>query len=217
MPAGHPAAGPDKILVGEIRDLETAEIAVQASLTGHLVFSTLHTNDAPSTITRLQGHGRADVFDHRHGRGDPGPAAGAARSARSAARKYTPPREMLRRPGADDRRRRAARSSTAARGCDVCNNTGYKGRVGLFELMIMNDDLRDMIMANAQTDELRDAGPQAGHGDAPRRGHARPASTASPRRTKSSAKRFWKRKKELLVVSRYVVSRMRHAILTADS
>ena len=81
---------PDIILVGEIRDLETAEIAVQASLTGHMVFSTLHTNDAPSTITRLQGHGRAAVPDHRHGRSHSGPAAGAARSARSAARSTSP-------------------------------------------------------------------------------------------------------------------------------
>ena len=68
---------PDKILVGEIRDLETAEIAIQASLTGHTVFSTLHTNDAPSTITRLRDMGIAAVLDHGHGRGHPGPAAGA--------------------------------------------------------------------------------------------------------------------------------------------
>jgi type IV pilus assembly protein PilB len=58
---------PDKILVGEIRDLETAEIAVQASLTGHIVFSTLHTNDAPSTITRMKDMGVPDVPDHGHG------------------------------------------------------------------------------------------------------------------------------------------------------
>ena len=68
---------PDKILVGEIRDLETAQIAVQASLTGHMVFSTLHTNDAPSTITRLRDMGAGAVPHHRHGRGHPGPAAGA--------------------------------------------------------------------------------------------------------------------------------------------
>ena len=83
------------ILVGEIRDLETAEIAVQASLTGHLVFSTLHTNDAPSTITRLRDMGVPTVPDHRHGRGDPGPAAGAARSAPTAATEFEPSREML--------------------------------------------------------------------------------------------------------------------------
>ena len=68
---------PDKILVGEIRDLETAEIAVQASLTGHMVFSTLHTNDAPATVTRLARHGRAAVSDHGHAGGRLGPAAGA--------------------------------------------------------------------------------------------------------------------------------------------
>ena len=68
---------PDKILVGEIRDLETAEIAVQASLTGHMVFSTLHTNDAPSTVTRLRDMGVPPFLDHRHAGGRAGPAAGA--------------------------------------------------------------------------------------------------------------------------------------------
>ena len=167
--------------MGEIRDLETAEIAVQASLTGHMVFSTLHTNDAPSTITRLRRHGRAAVLDHGHGRGDPGPAAGAAGLHAVPRGDPCPPREMLARPGADAGRRRAARSSIAARGCDVCNNTGYKGRVGLFELMIMNDDLRDMIMRNASTDELRDAARKLRHGHAARRRHGSRASTARPR------------------------------------
>ncbi len=81
---------PDKILVGEIRDLETAEIAVQASLTGHTVFSTLHTNDAPSTDHAVARHGHSAVFDHGHGRGDSGPAAGAADLHASAARKSCP-------------------------------------------------------------------------------------------------------------------------------
>ncbi len=94
---------PDKILVGEIRDLETAEIAVQASLTGHMVFSTLHTNDAPSTITRLQDMGVPTVPDHRHGRGHPGPAAGAPRLHEVPRGVRSQPRDA-RRPGPDGRR-----------------------------------------------------------------------------------------------------------------
>ena len=94
---------PDKILVGEIRDLETAEIAVQASLTGHMVFSTLHTNDAASTITRLKDMGVPDVPDHRHGRGDPRPAAGPP-GLHQVPRGVRPQQRNARRPGAHGRR-----------------------------------------------------------------------------------------------------------------
>src|SRR4051794_30883722 len=144
---------PDKILVGEIRDLETAEIAVQASLTGHLVFSTLHTNDAPSTITRLKDMGVPTFLIT---------ATVEAILAQRLVRKvcmqcreeYTPPREVLEDLELTSEMVRGKRFYRGA-GCEVCNNTGYKGRLGLFELMIMNNDLRDKIMANAQTDELR--------------------------------------------------------------
>jgi type IV pilus assembly protein PilB len=144
---------PDKILVGEIRDLETAEIAVQASLTGHLVFSTLHTNDAPSTITRLKDMGVPTFLIT---------ATVEAILAQRLVRKvcmqcreeYTPPREVLEDLELTSEQVRGKRFFRGA-GCEVCNNTGYKGRVGLFELMIMNNDLRDKIMSNAQTDELR--------------------------------------------------------------
>ena len=140
---------PDKILVGEIRDLETAEIAVQASLTGHIVFSTLHTNDAPSTITRLRDMGVPTFLIT---------ATVEAILAQRLVRRicvqcrdeYTPPREMLDGAGADARATSRGKKFYRGRGCDECNNTGYKGRMGLFELMIMNDDLRDMIMANAR-------------------------------------------------------------------
>jgi type IV pilus assembly protein PilB len=144
---------PDKILVGEIRDLETAEIAVQASLTGHLVFSTLHTNDAPSTITRLKDMGVPTFLIT---------ATVEAILAQRLVRKvclqcreeYVPAREIL-----DDlelttddvRGKRFYRGS----GCELCNNTGHKGRVGLFELMIMTDEMRELIMNNAQSDDLR--------------------------------------------------------------
>jgi type IV pilus assembly protein PilB len=145
---------PDKILVGEIRDLETAQIAVQASLTGHLVFSTLHTNDAPSSITRLKDMGVPTFLIT---------ATVEAILAQRLVRKvcaqcreeYTPPREILDDLELTSDEARGHRFYRGA-GCEVCNNTGYKGRVGLFELMIMSNDLRDMIMANAQTDEIRE-------------------------------------------------------------
>jgi type IV pilus assembly protein PilB len=144
---------PDKILVGEIRDLETAQIAVQASLTGHLVFSTLHTNDAPSTITRMKDMGVPTFLIT---------ATVEAILAQRLVRKvclqcreeYTPSREIfddLELTSDDVRGKRFFRGA----GCEICNNTGYKGRVGLFELMIMSNALRDLIMANAQADELR--------------------------------------------------------------
>jgi type IV pilus assembly protein PilB len=151
---------PDKILVGEIRDLETAEIAVQASLTGHLVFSTLHTNDAPSTITRLKDMGVPTflitatveaILAQRLVR----------RVCKNCREEYHPTQEVL-----DDLEVTAeqmkGKKFYRGSGCEVCNNTGYKGRVGLFELMIMNNDLRDLIMENCQTEELRRAAEKHG-------------------------------------------------------
>ena len=170
---------PDKILVGEIRDLETAEIAVQASLTGHMVFSTLHTNDAPSTITRLHDMGVPPFLITATVEGDPGPAAGAARSACNAARSTRRPRDMLDGVGADARRR-ARQAVLPRRGLRQSATTpATRAASGLFELMIMNDDMRDMIMRNASTDELRDAGRSSyGMVHAARRRHGRRASTA---------------------------------------
>src|SRR5262249_20739312 len=146
---------PDKILVGEIRDLETAEIAIQASLTGHTVFSTLHTNDAPSTVTRLRDMGIAPFLITA--------TVEAILAQRLVRRICTQCRETtvpssevlqdLELTPADI----AGKTFYRGRGCDACNSTGYKGRVGLFELMIMNDNLRDMVMKNASRDELRDA------------------------------------------------------------
>jgi type IV pilus assembly protein PilB len=145
---------PDKILVGEIRDSETAEIAVQASLTGHTVFSTLHTNDAPGTVTRLRDMGVPPFLIT---------ATVEAILAQRLVRRVCahckdetrPSTEMLAelQLTPDDVR---GKKFYRGKGCEACNNTGYKGRVGLFELMVMNDDLRDMIMRNASTDELRE-------------------------------------------------------------
>jgi len=144
---------PDVILVGEIRDIETAEIAVQASLTGHLVFSTLHTNDAPSTITRMKDMGIPTFLITATVE-----AILAQRLVRRICTKcreeVEPPLEVLYELGmekADIKDQKFYRG----KGCDNCNNTGYKGRIGLFELMVMNDDLREMILRNVTTDELR--------------------------------------------------------------
>ena len=144
---------PDIILVGEIRDLETAEIAVQASLTGHLVFSTLHTNDAPSTITRMKDMGIPTFLITATVE-----AILAQRLVRricSKCREETDPgMEVLMDLGVTEETR-SQYKFFRGKGCDLCNNTGYKGRIGLFELMVMNDELRDMIMQNATTDDLR--------------------------------------------------------------
>jgi type IV pilus assembly protein PilB len=144
---------PNIILVGEIRDFETAEIAVKASLTGHLVLSTLHTNDAPSTISRLMNMGIEPFLvassvnlicaqrlvrrlctqckaDHPH---DPQALVTAGFTPEEAA-KVIPKK---------------------GKGCDRCNNTGYKGRVGLYEVMEITDELRELILVGASALELR--------------------------------------------------------------
>lgn len=146
---------PDKILVGEIRDLETAQIAVQAALTGHMVFSTLHTNDAPSTITRLRDMG-LDTFLIT--------ATLECILAQRLVRKicddcrteFEPSPEILMELGlrpADV----VGKTFYYGRGCDRCHNTGHRGRMGLFELIAINDELRDMISSGASTDQLRAA------------------------------------------------------------
>lgn len=145
---------PDRILVGEIRDVETAEIAVQASLTGHMVFSTLHTNDAPSTVTRLRDMGVQPFLITA--------TVEAILAQRLVRRICSNCREEVR-PSTEMLAEMQMSPSDVAgkkfyrgKGCETCNNTGYKGRVGLFELMIMNEDLREMVLRNASTDDLRD-------------------------------------------------------------
>jgi type IV pilus assembly protein PilB len=151
---------PDKILVGEIRDLETAQIAVQASLTGHMVFSTLHTNDAPSSITRLRDMGVEPFLITATLEG-----ILAQRLVRKICddcrTEFEPSRDMLMELNmrADDVK---GRKFYFGRGCNRCNNTGFRGRNGLFELVILNDDIRDLISAGASTDQLRTACRQQG-------------------------------------------------------
>jgi type IV pilus assembly protein PilB len=144
---------PDKILVGEIRDLETAQIAVQASLTGHMVFSTLHTNDAPGAITRLRDMGVEPFLIT---------ATVEAILAQRLVRKICPVCKTEFEPSRDQLMELNLKPEDVrgkkiwfGEGCDKCNNLGFKGRTGIYELLVMNDDLRDMISKGASTDQLR--------------------------------------------------------------
>ncbi len=144
---------PNIILVGEIRDFETAEIAVKAALTGHLVLSTLHTNDAPSTVNRLMNMGiepflvassvnlicaqrlvRRICTKCKEPQPTPVPALMQAGYTADEAETVTPMK---------------------GKGCDKCNNTGYKGRVGLYEVMEVTDDVRELVLIGASALELR--------------------------------------------------------------
>ncbi len=146
---------PDKILVGEIRDAETAQTAVEASLTGHTVLSTLHTNDAPSAVTRLVDIGVETfmitatleaVIAQRLVR----------RVCSSCKTSYQPDDELLRELGPDGEGLRGA-TFYYGRGCDQCHQTGYRGRTGLYEVMLMNEELRRIVLADGSTAELRAA------------------------------------------------------------
>ncbi len=144
---------PDVILVGEIRDKETAEIAVQAALTGHLVFSTLHTNDAPSAIARLLDLGLEPFLVTATIEG-----IIAQRLVRRICSKckteFTPSEEQLMelelRP--DDV---VGQRFYYGKGCDHCNSTGYRGRQGIYEIMTLDDDMRDLIVKHSSTQILR--------------------------------------------------------------
>ncbi|MCS7033700.1 MAG: ATPase, T2SS/T4P/T4SS family [Phycisphaerae bacterium] len=144
---------PDVILVGEIRDKETAEIAVQASLTGHLVFSTLHTNDAPSSIARLLDLGLEPFLVTATIEGIIAQRL-VRKICNNCKTEYTPAEEQLMelelRP--EDV---VGKRFFYGKGCEACNNTGYRGRMGLYEIMLLDDDLRDMIIKHASTQVLR--------------------------------------------------------------
>ncbi|HZT83505.1 MAG TPA: ATPase, T2SS/T4P/T4SS family, partial [Gemmataceae bacterium] len=146
---------PDIILVGEIRDLETAEVAIQSSLTGHLVFSTLHTNDAPGSITRLRDMGVEPFLITATVEG-----ILAQRLVRKICEdcrtEFEPSDEMLMELNLR-RKDVAGKKFYYGRGCDRCNNTGHRGRMGIYELVLMNDELRDLISSGASTDKLRAA------------------------------------------------------------
>ena len=144
---------PDIILVGEIRDLETAQIAVQASLTGHLVFSTLHTNDAPSAIARLVDLGLEPYLITATLEGIIAQRL-TRRICVNCKTDYEPTEEQLMeldlRPSDV-----VGKKFFTGRGCESCNHLGYKGRQAIFEIMTFDDGLRDLIMKNASTSVLR--------------------------------------------------------------
>jgi type IV pilus assembly protein PilB len=147
---------PDKILVGEIRDLETAQIAIQAALTGHMVFSTLHTNDAPSTITRLRDMGVEPYLITATVEGILAQRL-VRRICTGCRTAYEPNRDQLMELNLKSEELKG-RNFFYGEGCEKCNNLGFKGRSGLFELMMLNDELRDLISKGASTDHLRNYG-----------------------------------------------------------
>lgn len=145
---------PDVILVGEIRDLETAQISIQASLTGHLVFSTLHTNSAAATITRL-----IDMNVEPFMIASTLEAIVGQRLVRTVCpncrQPYTPNEEELADFGISPEEIKDV-IFFKGEGCDECNHTGYKGRMGIFELMVMTDQIRECILDKATTDDIHE-------------------------------------------------------------
>ena len=144
---------PDVILVGEIRDKETAEIAVQASLTGHLVFSTLHTNDAPSAIARLLDLGLEPFLVTATLEGIIAQRL-VRKICNNCKTEYTPAEEQLMELELKSEDV-VGKRFFYGKGCENCNNTGYRGRLGLYEIMVLDDDMRDMIIKHASTQVLR--------------------------------------------------------------
>jgi type IV pilus assembly protein PilB len=144
---------PDVIMVGEIRDFETAEIAVKAALTGHLVLSTLHTNDAPSTVSRLLNMGIEPFLVASSVN-----IIGAQRLVRKLCADCKAPVEVPKQNlidiGIPPEECDAVRPMRGT-GCRTCNNTGYKGRIAVYEMMVCNEDLREAILNGASTLELK--------------------------------------------------------------
>lgn len=140
---------PDTIMVGEIRDLETGQIAVQASLTGHVVLSTLHTNDAPGAVTRLVDMGLEPFLISASLEGVLGQRL-LRRICRHCRTAYEPDHAVISMLQADPIEI-AEKQFFYGKGCSECNRTGYKGRQGLFELMVINDSVRELITKKAPT------------------------------------------------------------------
>ncbi len=146
---------PDKILVGEIRDLETLEIAVQASLTGHLVLSTLHTNDAPSAITRLMNMGvkpylitasLAAVISQRLVR----------KICPECKEKYKPEKNIITQLNIPESELKG-KHFYIGKGCSNCDNTGYRGRMAILEIMTTNDEINSLIIQESSTETIKKA------------------------------------------------------------
>ena len=144
---------PDRIMVGETRDLETAQIAIQASLTGHLVFTTLHTNDAPGAVTRLIDMGVEPFLISSTLEAVLGQRL--LRSICPRCRAAYQPNEVLLAELGISRRDIGEKHFYYGKGCDACNNTGYKGRKGIYELLKITDPLRELINERAPTVTLK--------------------------------------------------------------
>jgi len=147
---------PDIIMVGEMRDLETAEIAVESALTGHLVLSTLHTNDAPSAVIRLVDMGIEPflisatvigVLAQRLGR----------KICQNCKEPFEVPATDLRRFGFKPESADQRLTLWRGRGCETCRHTGYKGRLGLYSLMRVNDEVAELIVRRASLNDIRDS------------------------------------------------------------
>ena len=155
---------PDVIMVGEIRDLETAQIAVEASLTGHLVLSTLHTNSAPEAVMRLADMGietyllAATVTGVLAQRLAPANLQLLANCKEA----YEAPAESLRKFGFEVTNAKEMVTLHRGRGCDTCRGKGYKGRLGLYEMMKLNEEIRELIVRRAPVAEIRDAAKASG-------------------------------------------------------
>ncbi len=144
---------PDKIMVGEIRDLETAQIAVQASLTGHVVLATLHTNDSPGAVTRLMDMGLEPYLIAASLEGVLGQRL-VRRICPTCRTAYEPDQDLIDRLGVDPIEI-ADKQFYFGKGCADCGGSGYRGRQGLFELLLVNDALRDLITNRAPTMVLK--------------------------------------------------------------
>jgi general secretion pathway protein E len=144
---------PDIIMVGEIRDLETATMAIQSSLTGHLVFSTLHTNDAASAVTRLLDLGIEPYLVA---------SSVVGVLAQRLVRRVCPDCAKPYRPTDTELRWLATSRSAVSRmregaGCANCRQTGYRGRLGTFELLVLDDEIRKLVGARSTASEIKDA------------------------------------------------------------
>ena len=145
---------PDIVLVGEIRDLETAKIAVEASLTGHLVFSTLHTNDAPSSIARLLDLGLEPFLISATLEGIVAQRL-VRKICENCKAEYEPTEEILMELQLTPEDV-VGRQFHYGCGCDYCNNTGYRGRMGIYEMMVLDDEMREQIIKRSSTGVLRE-------------------------------------------------------------
>ena len=138
------------MMVGEIRDLETAQIAVQAALTGHLVLSTLHTNDAASAITRLLDMGVEPVPAHLDAQRGPGAAAGAP-AVPDCREEYVPSEATLAAMGVT---LPEATALYRPRGCAACAGTGFRGRLAVLELLVPNEEIIRLVLGRAEAREI---------------------------------------------------------------